>query len=185
MKLQLPTADSTAEGEASSAAAEPADMGIWMLNAYVDEFDLPTDKYFIVNKNAFSGKFSNSATTDSELKAYVFCEKMDNNVEYIDIRLFEYGDYRVNNVFSTTRYYDVVMMDNDGTKYYLVGMIYPESSDVCIMDESAVDIIITALQKGGTVRFAITEQNNALTKYIFTIDDASGFDAAYDAWWLI
>lgn len=48
------------------AYAEPtSDTGIWERRAYVDEFDLPTDEYYISNREPIVGKFSNSATTDS------------------------------------------------------------------------------------------------------------------------
>ena len=184
-----PASEAAADGTAAAPAAtaepaRPADMGIWMLKAYVDEFDLPTDEYFVVNKSAFTGKFSNSATTNSKLEAYIFCEKTDNLHEYIDIRLFEYGQYRVHNSYSKTRYYDIAMMDKDGVKYYMDGDIAPDSSDITIWDEGDVQTIINALKKGGTVRFSITERNSSLTKYIFTINDASGFASAYDAWWV-
>ena len=47
------------------------DTGIWEKRAYVDEFDLPTDEYYISNKEPIVGKFSNSATTDSPLYAFI------------------------------------------------------------------------------------------------------------------
>lgn len=181
---QLPNTESTGGNRTAAASSKSANMGIWTLKAYVDEFDMPTDEYFIVNKQIFTGKFSNSATNNSELEAVVFCERTRDNSEYISIRLFEYGKYRVNNTFSKTRYYDIVMMDNAGSKYYFEGYISPEHSDILVDDDVSVSNIINALKKGGTVRFAITDQNNNLTKYIFSIDNATGFENAYDAWWI-
>ena len=50
------------------------DTGIWEKRAYVDEFDLPTDEYYISNKEPIVGKFSNSATTDSPLCVYIYVD---------------------------------------------------------------------------------------------------------------
>ena len=51
------------------------------------------------------------------------------------------------------------------------------------MSSSDSQVILDALKKGGTVRFAITEKEDSLTKYIITIEDATGFEAAYRAYW--
>lgn len=166
--------------EASEQIGEPADKGIWQLKAYVDEFDLPTNEYYITNSVPLTGKFSNSATTNSELKVYLYCDKRKNAAYYssISIRLLEYGSQRVKNPFSKSKEYDITLMDDAGSKYKIEGKMYSESSDIHVLSEDA-QYIVDALQKGGTVRFSITERKNELTKYIFTIDDASGFGAAY------
>ncbi len=178
VKLQLPTVYTLPEAE---EAPEEQDMGPWILKAYVDEFNLPTDEYYIVNDTAFYGTFSNSATTDSDLKAYVFYEPYDSS-DFVQIRLFEYGNIRVKNPYSHGRDYDIVIMDNDGNKDYLSGYMSAQSSDILVGGSDA-QTILDALKKGGTVRFAITESDNSLTKYIITIDDATGFDAAFRAYW--
>lgn len=155
------------------------DTGIWTVRAYIDEFNLPTDEYYITNETAFTGTFSNSATTNSPLAAYLFCEQYDGN-DMLRIRLLEYGSSRVNNPYSSTRYYDITVMDADGVRYYTEGSMYSGSYDVYVLDEQ---LVLDALKKGGTVRLAITESDDPLTKYIITIDDASGFSAAYYEFW--
>lgn len=179
VKLQMPTVHRTAEQP--SEAPEETDMGPWVLKAYVDEFNLPTDEYYIVNDTSFSGTFSNSATTNSELGAYIFYEPYETS-DYISIRLFEYGNMRVKNPYSHSRDYDIVMMDNDGNKRYLSGTMYSQDSDIDVSSSDS-QVILDALKKGGTVRFAITEKEDSLTKYIITIEDATGFEAAYRAYW--
>ena len=178
-KLQLPTA--YAQQESAGADAGEQDMGVWSLEAYVDEFDLPTDEYYIVNRTPFGGTFSNSATTKSELKAFLFYEPYD-AADYVSIRLLEYGDMRVKNPYSSTREYDIVVMDNDGNKSYLSGSMFAQDSDIVVGGTDA-QTILDALKKGGTVRFAITESEDSLTKYVITIDDATGFNAAFRAYW--
>lgn len=181
IKLQVPVTYTLPESAEADAAGDSEDMGPWILKAYVDEFDLPTDDYFIVNDTPFSGTFSNSATTGSDLLSFIFYEPYE-TTDYISIRLFEYGRSRVNNPYSSTQDYDIILMDKDGNKSYLSGSMYSQDSDIDI-DSYDSQVIINALKKGGTVRFAITESDDSLTKYIITIDDATGFDAAYRAYW--
>ena len=184
VRLRLPV--QRAVTGASATVSAPADTGIWLVRPFVDEFDLPTDEYYIVNGTPFTGKFSNSATTGSELRAYLFCEKTKSYdyglSEYIEIRLYEYGQYRVSNGFSTTREYDVAIMNNAGEKFYLSGEMWPGSYDLTISGDDA-QTIIQALRQGGIVRFSISEARNGLSKYIFTAENATGFDAAYEEWW--
>ena len=49
--------------------------GIWEERQYVDEFELPTGDTYVSNKYPIVGKFSNSATTDSSLKVYLFYDE--------------------------------------------------------------------------------------------------------------
>ncbi|MBQ3574053.1 MAG: hypothetical protein IJA26_00150 [Clostridia bacterium] len=157
------------------------DTGIWIMRAYVDEFDMPTDDYFIVSSE-LTGKFSNSATTGSKLTAYIFCNEFsDSPKEYIKIRLFEYDSYQVNNPYSDGKFYDVTMMDGAGTKHYLEGWIPSKGADIRVYDEDA-QTIISALKAGGTVRFAIVPSEKSQDKYSFNIEDASGFDTIFDMW---
>lgn len=158
------------------------DTGIWIQRAYVDEFDIPTDWYFIVNDSAIIGEFSNSVTSGSKLEVYIFCEKYSNVEEdYIKIRMYEYGSHRVNNVTSKSEYYKVTMMDAAGNKYYLEGYIPSKSEDIFVADEDA-QTIIRALKAGGTIRFAIAPTEKSLDKYSFVIENASGFATIYRLW---
>ncbi len=146
------------------------DTGIWEKRFFVDEFDLPTDEYYISNKEPIVGKFSNSATTDSPLYVYIFVE----DVSYVSIRLIEYGSNIVKNSYSDSRDYDVAMMDTFGERYYFDGTMYSGYDQIFFTEEES-DTIIDALCENGTVRFAITETDNATTKYNFTIEDTTGF----------
>lgn len=147
------------------------DTGIWEKRAYVDEFDLPTDEYYISNKEPIVGKFSNSATTDSPLCVYIY---VDDDASDVSIRLIEYGSNIVKNPYSDGRDYDVAMMDTFGEKYYFDGTMY-SGYDQIFFTEKDSNTIIDALCENGTVRFAITEADNAITKYNFTIEDTTGF----------
>lgn len=174
-KLQIPTQYVLSEEEDDVSQ----DTGIWTEAAYVDEFNLPTNDHYIVNDTAFDGTFSNSATANSSLKAYLFYEGTG-KYDIVRIRLLEYGNYRVNNPYSKSRDYNIVVMDSDGNKSHVKGTMFSNSYDVYVTDEQP---ILDALKKGGAVRFAITEKDDPLTKYVISIDDATGFDVAYRQFW--
>lgn len=175
-RLQIPTLHKRTNTDTDELSQ---DTGVWTITPYVDEFNLPTDEYFIVNEMPFNGTFSNSATTNSTLSAFLFYEGTE-KYDLLSIRLLEYGNHRVKNPYSKSRDYKIVVMDSDGNKTNAEGTMFANSYDVSVTDEQP---ILNALKKGGTVRLAITEKEDPLTKYIITIDDATGFDVAYRQFW--
>ena len=50
--------------DSSSSAADTK--GLWSVNYYVDDFQQPTEEWYITNETSFTGTFSNSATTNSK-----------------------------------------------------------------------------------------------------------------------
>ena len=153
----------------------------WKIKHFVDEFDMPTNRSYIVNEKYEKGKFSNSATTDSKLDVVVFFQDFaDTKEEFISFGLIEYGWNEVKNSFSENEYYDIRMMDNAGQKYTLTGYMPAKGSKVRIVNNDC-EIVVNALKQGGTVRFVFVEKENGLNKYSFTID-ANGFNEAYSEW---
>lgn len=164
-----------------AADEEPKDLGMWTLKAYTDD----PNEYYIVNASPVEGVFSNTAAKDASLKVYLFCQSFEISgglYESIQIRLFEYGSNRVKNTTSTTRYYDILLMDSAGGMHMLEGHYSSDSDDMYIGQEDA-QTIIEALRKGGMLRFTLTRRDNKAYQYGFTIIDASGFDDAYDEWY--
>ena len=156
--------------------------GIWNIDEFVDEFDMPTGEYFIIS-DPLHGKFSNSATTNSEVTAYLFCQNYSDVKEpFIRLRMYENDSYIAKNVYSSDEEYDIIMMDGAGVKHNLTGYMFSQSSDIRIVDDVEIATVINALKEGGTVRFAIVDSENSLNKYSFAIDEADGFDKAYSDW---
>ena len=156
--------------------------GIWNIDEFVDEFDMPTGKYFIVS-DPLHGKFSNSATTNSDVTAFLFCEKFsDTQKPFINFKMYEYDNYLVKNAYSSAKIYDIIMMDGAGVKHNLTGVMLSHNSVLGIADDEEIATVINAFKEGGTVRFAIVDSENSLNKYSFAIDEADGFDKAYSDW---
>lgn len=161
----------------------------WEIGEYVDEFDLPTGEYYLTT-DAIIGTFSNRFANKEVVTAFVrWVETEDSSSGRIYIRLFEYGEYLVSNSGSKTKYYNVIIMDTDGNKYKLVGYM-PSGSSRIYFDDSknypfpgatyyVTDNILVhnELLGTGTIRFAITERDNATTKYVIAFENAGFYNA--------
>ncbi|HIS99328.1 MAG TPA: WG repeat-containing protein [Candidatus Faecaligallichristensenella faecipullorum] len=158
----------TAMGEAAPGPV------VWEQRAYVDEFNMPTDDYYTGHSSPIVGTFSNSATQGSLLYVFFFIDKT------VSIRLVEYGNSAVNNPYSSGRTYNVVMMDTEGKKYNFEGQIMSGRDTLDFSSEES-RTIIAALSKPGIVRFAITDADQPLTKYIFSVESDTGlpYTSAY------
>ena len=78
-----------AGGEAGDAGGEadgsaPAAEGIWAVDYYVDDFDQPTDQWYITTDDYFEGNFSNSATTKSALNVLMAVSSLNKSIQKHD-----------------------------------------------------------------------------------------------------
>jgi hypothetical protein len=145
--------------------------GIWKVSYYVDEFGEPTKEGYITNKLLIEGKFSNTATQNSDLNVRFLIS----NSSDISIKLFEYA--RANPVkTSSSESYRVLMQDKDGERYKLWGANY---SDRISFDKSESLKIHKALMKGGKIKFKMYESRNSSTEYDFEIDNSEWYNNAY------
>lgn len=146
-------------------------MGVWAMRYYVDDFDMPTDKAYIYNKNYFTGTFSNSATTDSKLYAMILVDKSD-----ISIFLYEYGRSQVKN--SSSRYadgYDVIIRLSDGKKVEYEAYIYA-GGDRMYFEDKDYNSIVNILKSGEEIAIYIVEQERTTTNYLFKVDTSNFAD---------
>lgn len=146
---------------------------IWEKKYYVDDFDMETDEWYVANKDAFSGKFSNSATTDSLLYAYIIADATD-----VSIMLYEYGRSQVKNSFS--RYnedYNITMLLDDKSKVDVKGSIYT-SGDRIVISAANKDKVLNALKTNKNITFRIVQANREIDTYIFTAE-TSNFASLY------
>lgn len=162
-----------------------ADYGNWELAYFVDEFYEPTNEMYVRNKKPFKGLFDNDAVNDKDLSAYVFVDLNVNasvaNPEnfFVWFRLLEYGEFRLKNTTDEGKMYNIRVMDADGTKYVFEGYMNPQQDYITPINSTECYKLIQILQKGGTIRFVITDPENDFVNYRFTIEDATGFASAY------
>lgn len=160
--------------KAQQQTIDPNDMGMWGVYYYVDEFQLPTDEAYIRNKDWIVGTFSNSAASNRTLKVKFLIDKSD-----LAIMLYEYGNNQVKNSYSKMKYYDVVVMAPNGTRYNLEGYYYSKG-DRMYFNSTDEATLLGILKQNGTVRFSIKKQDS-LDSYVFTLEDSSYFTNAYNA----
>ena len=166
-----------AGGEADGSA--PAAEGIWAVEYYVDDFDQPTDQWYITTDDYFEGNFSNSATTKSELNVLMAVDNEEDKTR-IAIFLYEYGRNLVKN--SSTEYvdkYDVTMRTADGTDHSMTGTIYC-GADRVFIDDEYVDEVLDAMKGEGTVSFHLVDSERTTSTYLFSIE-TSNFGSVYDS----
>lgn len=160
--------------KAQQQTLDPNDMGMWVVSYYVDEFQLPTDEAYIRNAEWITGTFSNSAASNRALKVKFLIDKSD-----LAIMLYEYGNNQVKNSYSKMKYYDVVVMAPNGTRYNLEGYYYSKG-DRMYFNSTDEATLLGILKQNGTVRFSI-KMRDSMDSYVFTLEDSSYFTNAYNA----
>ena len=150
--------------------------GIWETYYYVDNFNQPTDQWYIGNSTNFVGTFSNSATTDSML----FVDMIVDFESDVAIFLYEYGTNAVKN--SSDSYvdeYNIIMRTESGTDYNMTGTMYCGDDRIYIDDDYRNDVI-TALQGEEFLSFYIEMADRTVQNYLFTVIP-SNFSEEYSA----
>jgi len=153
-----------------------SDLGNWNIKYYVDDFGDPTNSGYVTNDGFLVGKFSNSASTNAELKAYFIVRDSAN----IAIKLFEYGSSVVK-AYSTDTY-DIKVKDSNGEIFSMSGSIY-EGGDRLHIDPSYkkkhISKMHQILLKGGSITLVIKSTNHSLSTYKISFD-ADGYKNAYN-----
>ena len=144
----------------------------WEKRYYVDEFNNQTNKAFIAPTDKISGTFSNSATTNSRLNAYIRVNSDD-----CEIMLWEYGSSMVK-AYSTTDY-DITILLPNGSKQYFAGTMYKNGTVICFNNYS--EIVTLLKNTDGILKFYIKEDSKygVNSTYLFEVN-ASGFKALYN-----
>ena len=143
--------------------------GAWYTGYYVDDFNQPTDEWFITENEYLVGTFSNSATTNAKLAANVMVDLEDS----IMIFLYEYGSHQVKN--SSESYvdeYNITMRLPDGTDHNITGTMYC-GDDRIYIDDGYIDEVLTALKGEGNIMFRITNAERTVESYLITVETSN------------
>lgn len=150
----------------------PIVSSLWMTKYYVDEFNEPTEDAYIANSEFIKGTFSNSATTNSKLNAYLLIDD-----DSVAIKLFEYGDNVVKGYYDNGHPFKISML-NGGKKREMTGILY-DGMDRVFIDNQYLKIVMRALRSGEEIKFYL-ENTTDNSSYLFTIPASSGFAELYD-----
>ena len=141
----------------TKATTKPQKEIHWTEQFYVDDFGDPTSSSYI--RGVFKGKFSNSATSGSDLTVCFFMDKNLASASYdmFTIRLLEYGNHQVS--FIGCDEYDVsikVKVDGVVTEdnpYFLL----KDDGEIAIKRGSGIfKAVINALEADKEIAFVIT-----------------------------
>lgn len=167
-----------ADGDGGGTAADVK--GLWSVNYYVDDFQQPTEEWYITNETSFTGTFSNSATTNSKLLVQVAVDEFEGEGNRVAFFLYEYGRNQVKN--SSTNYvdeYTITMRGADGTDTSLSGTVYC-GGDRLFIDDKYVDTVLNAMKGEGTLSFHIVEDEHTTTSYLFSME-TDNFGSLYES----
>ncbi len=146
--------------------------GMWEIRHYVDRFGEPTKEGYITNKSLIEGKFSNSATSNSDLNV----KFLITNSSDINIKLYEYaGDNEIKGTYDYPREYFVYVKDQDGKEYSLNAK---NSSDRLFFNEADSRVINKILLNSKTAKFYIKEYKSS-SVYNFSISNTEWYENAY------
>ena len=164
---EAPTETDKAEEEAS----------LWETYYYVDDFNQPTEDWYICNSTHFLGTFSNSAVSDANLLVDMVVDEVD-----IAFFLYEYGNNLVKN--SSSSYddlYNITMRTADGTDLSFTGTMFC-GDDRIFIDPDFIPQVVSALsQEGNTMTsFYIENAERTVNNYLFTVI-SNNFAEQYNA----
>ena len=146
-------------------------LGIWRTGFYVDEFGEPTKEGYVHVDNLIYGKFSNSATENSDLSVKILI----GGPQDISIQLFEYAGS--NPVKKGIEHgYSIRVKQDTLPPADLYATNY---SDRLSLNEAESKKLNDIFLKGGSVKFSIIERTEySKSKYYFEIPDVSGYKNA-------
>ena len=152
---------------------EDDNLGIWKIKYFVDDFGEPTKEGYIAT--TIAGTFSNNLTQNSKL-GVVF---IIGSSEIIDIKIYEYDGDNPKILQSETSY-KVLVKDSEEEVHTLKAY---HDYDRLSFSNAESKKLYNILLKGGTIKFNIVASNkfeSRATEYNFTIDNADGFDNAFN-----
>ena len=176
------TVSSTSEpvSETTAEETEAEAESLWEKKFFIDEFDRPTDEFYIFAM--FSGYFSNSVTTKSPLTAAFYIERYSYNNEISDcvgIALFEYDSNRVKNYYKTGKHYDIQILEENDNVVKERGWLDSEDDTIYVWGDENANKIIEAIKNNKKLTFRIDEEDGMDT-YLFDVD-CTGFAKLFDS----
>tara|TARA_Y100000996_G_C22418765_1_gene600477 strand:- start:348 stop:884 length:537 start_codon:yes stop_codon:yes gene_type:complete len=168
--------------EEEVATQDSLDFGAWEIKYYVDEFGDPTGNPYITNKEIISGKFTNSATANSDLIVnFIIDDKMHKwKVKRLYIQLLEYGTQLVNGI-GQNFYINIKQNGKVVSKNDIAGYIPNDSDRLVVEVKKNYAKFIKILKDGGELKFSLSQiSTSPKTSYNFVIDNADGFTEALD-----
>lgn len=148
--------------------------GIWEKKFFVDKYGDKTNNPYIYGE--FTGKFSNSATTNSKADGYWIISKNE-----VSIVILKYGSQRLKGASYETRFYDMSIKMQNGKEQGLDGTL-SKNDDRITIDDYQNSWVTDILKRGGQIKIYIKGKYDPYKdeEYVFTMEDVSGFSNIFN-----
>ena len=158
------------------ASAESRSFDGWMLDWYMDEFRLPSDKPYLRCTGPVAGIFNRAGTAvDAEARLEMLAD--DRGFSLI---LYENGQDRVTETQGFDRAYDVAVRDGLGRRHYLTGTMYAGGDFILLRGEAGLEFE-HLLGANPQMWLYIAESADPDTNYLFTLESTGDFKTALAA----
>lgn len=145
---------------------------LFMIKYFVDSFGDPTDTGYISQKVNSKGTFSNSATTNSDIKWYLILAK--DEVAFV---IYEYSRTRITGSSGYPDVYDVAIKTSDGKVYNYTCKNY---SDRISFQDIDINSITDVFLKEGDIKISIKENSKySVTSYNLGTINCDGMKELY------
>lgn len=150
--------------------------GIWYVDHELDEFQEPTDNWYITASSPFSGSFNDSDSSGAELSAELRVDQ-EGGVSFL---LYQNGDSKLMNSYpDQTVAYKVSMRTPDGADHDLTGYMAGNGDRLSLQEEDRA-AVLEALQGQGTIDFYIEEAEPPARNFLFSVE-TDNFSSIYQA----
>ena len=147
---------------------------LFEIKYFVDEFGDPTESGYISQKVFSTGTFSNSATTNSDIKWSLILSK--DEAAFV---IYEYSRTRLTGSYGFPDEYDVSIKAGDGTVYTFPCKNYSDRISVPDKDLTTFTYIFLA---GGNVKISIKEDSKySYTTYNLGTINCDGINELYQS----
>ena len=168
----LTSSTSSSSKASTGTTSNSSSQNNWGQRQFVDDFGDYTGEKYVVSKY-YSGLFSNSATTNSNLRWYLIATR-----KYVAFFLYEYGYMEVKGFSSYPYTYKVSIKESDGT---VTSFSAKNGSDrVMISNSSDYQKFLSILRKEKEIKISIQETGSAASSsYNLGTMNCSGFSTEF------
>ena len=172
-QMTVEDVETTTEDEGSSTSDSAELNTCWEKDFYVDEFDEPTDDWYIRGTNdtgaVTNAKFSNSATSNSELLVQILVDS-----EEVTIFLYEYGSNQLKNSSSySDDTFSITLRSASGEESSFKGTLYGNGGDRIYLNKAGRKAIKKALKGDEAFKLYIVEDDMQTSTYLFSVEPSN------------
>ena len=148
---------------------------VWERRYYVDEFQQPTDEWYVSTKDFIIGTFSDSVSSNQKVSVNFLIDERN-----VAIMLYKWGSQQVKNIFENIEEYDITVLKSDGTKDCFYAKMAAHGDRIFIANPNAFKKFISNESDTFKVHIRLTSSPaNRTETYLFEVNPF-GFKDAFN-----